>query len=245
MEGLLQQLQTLAGEDLNLARALWQISSGGLFGLGTTLARALRELAAVRGTQQIPTALVVGEIYVRSNAFANDNVVARLEERGIRARLVPCSEFVEYVDHLNRHDNGRNAIADRASSAAQERVRSVVHGVVARELGGCSRVRVADTLAAARDYVPESLQGEAVLTLGAALHHWRDGLIDAAVNVGPLECMPTKVAEAQFFHVAQQEGLPTLTLALNGDPLNTEALDNFAFEVQERFRRKCDQCLLK
>jgi len=74
--------------------------------------------------------------------------------------------------------------------------------------------------------------------VGAAVHHWRAGEIDAVVNVGPLECMPSKVAEAQFFHVAQKEGLPTLTLALNGDGLNTEVLDNFAFEVQERFRKK-------
>ena len=151
---------------------------------------------------------------------------------------MPCSEFVEYVDHVNRHDAGRNAVSDRVGSAAQERVRAVVHQLVSRELGGHDRVRVGETLEAARDYVPESLQGEAVLTVGTALQHWRAGTIDAVVNVGPLECMPSKVAEAQFFHIAQKEGLPALTLALNGDPLNPEILDNFAFEVQERFKRK-------
>ena len=62
-------------------------------------------------------------------------------------------------------------------------------------------------------------------------------MIDAVVNVGPLECMPSKVAEAQFFHIAQQEGLPTLTLAVNGDRINAETLDNFAFEIHERFRK--------
>ena len=98
-------------------------------------------------------------------------------------------------------------------------------------------MQVRETLAAAQGYVPESLEGEAVLTVGAALQHWRAGLIDAVVNVGPLECMPSKVAEAQFFHVAQQAGLPTLTLALNGDPINAETLDNFVFEIHERFRK--------
>ena len=121
--------------------------------------------------------------------------------------------------------------------AGQERVRSVAHRIMACELGGPDRVRVADTLAAARSYVSESLQGESVLTVGAALQHWRAGAIDAVLNVGPLECMPSKVAEAQFFHIAQQEGLPTLTLALNGDPLNVETLDNFVFEIHERFRK--------
>ncbi|MFN3407822.1 MAG: BadF/BadG/BcrA/BcrD ATPase family protein [Limisphaerales bacterium] len=237
---LLLRMQAQAARPLGLARSLWEVSGGGLFGLRELVSSAAREFAAVRGDREIPTALVVGEIYVRSNPFANDHVVARLEERGLRARLVPCSEFVEYVDHVNRHDEGRNALGDRVSSGAQERVRRIVHGLVARELGGPARVRVRETLAAARDYVPEALQGEAVLTVGAALHHWRAGNIDAVVNVGPLECMPSKVAEAQFFHIARREGLPALTLALNGEPLNTETLDNFAFEVWERFRGRRD-----
>ncbi len=237
MAQLLEQLQARAGTDLGLAKALWQVSNGSLFGFRELLAGAAREFAAVRGTKRLPTALVVGEIYVRSNAFANDHVVARLEARGVRVKLVTCGEFIEYIDHVNRQDNRRNGLSARISTAAQERVRSVAHRIMARELGGHDRVRVAETLAAARGYVPESLQGEAVLTVGAALQHWRAGMIDAVVNVGPLECMPSKVAEAQFFHIAQQEGLPTLTLALNGDPINAETLDNFAFEVHERFRK--------
>ena len=234
---LLKQLQARAGTDLGLAKALWQVSSGGLFGFRELLAGAAREFAAVRGTKRLPTALVVGEIYVRTNAFANDNVVARLEARGVRVKLVNCGEFIEYIDHLNRQENRANTLSARISTAAQERVRSVAHRLMARELGGHDRARVADTLAAAQDYLPESLQGEAALTVGAALEHWRAGTIDAVVNVGPLECMPSKVAEAQFFHVAQQEGLPTLTLALNGDPINAETLDNFVFEIHERFRK--------
>jgi predicted nucleotide-binding protein (sugar kinase/HSP70/actin superfamily) len=236
MTRLLEQLQARAGADLGLAQALWQVSSGNLFGCRELLAGAARELAAVRGTKRLPTVLVVGEIYVRSNAFANDHVVARLEQRGMRVKLIPCGEFIEYVDHLNRQENRRNGLSARISTAAQERVRSAVHRIMTRELGGHDRVRVAETIAAAQGYVPESLQGEAVLTVGAALEHWRAGTIDAVVNVGPLECMPSKVAEAQFFHISQNEGLPTLTLALNGDPVNGETLDNFAFEIHDRWR---------
>jgi hypothetical protein len=50
--------------------------------------------------------------------------------------------------------------------------------------------------------------------------------------------MPNKIAEAQFFHIAEQEGLLTLTLSLNGDPVDAEVLDNFAYEVQARFKKK-------
>ena len=110
MAGLLEQLQARAGTDLGLAKALWQVSNGGLFGFRELLAGAAREFAAVRGTKRLPTALVVGEIYVRTNGFANDHVVARLEERGVRVKLVSCGEFIEYVDHVNRQENRRNAL---------------------------------------------------------------------------------------------------------------------------------------
>jgi hypothetical protein len=76
------------------------------------------------------------------------------------------------------------------------------------------------------------------LTVGAPLHEFRHGHIDAVMSVGPLECMPTKIAEAQWHHVAEREGVLSLTLAFNGDPVNTAALDNFAFEVKERFHAR-------
>ena len=60
------------------------------------------------------------------------------------------------------------------------------------------------------------------------------------VNVGPLECMPTKIAEAQCHHVAEHEGLLSLTLAIQRRPVSAAALDNFAFEVQARFQRRKD-----
>jgi hypothetical protein len=50
--------------------------------------------------------------------------------------------------------------------------------------------------------------------------------------------MPNKIAEAQLFHVAEQEGLLALTLSLNGDQVDEEVLDNFAFEVFARFNQR-------
>jgi hypothetical protein len=79
---------------------------------------------------------------------------------------------------------------------------------------------------------------ESVLTVGVPVLAWRRGEIDAVVSVGPLECMPNKIAEAQFHHVAEKEGLLSLSLSLNGDPIDPEILDGFAFEVHQRFRKR-------
>ena len=93
------------------------------------------------------------------------------------------------------------------------------------------------TLKAAQGYVRPDLEGEAVLTVGGPLHEWREGRIDGVVSVGPFECMPNKIAEAQFFHVAEREGLPSLTVPLNGDPVDPEILDAFAFAVRAKAGR--------
>jgi hypothetical protein len=85
-------------------------------------------------------------------------------------------------------------------------------------------------------YLREELRGEAILTLGTALHAWRHGEIDAVLSAGPLECMPNKLAEAQFHHAAELEGLYSLTLNRNGEPPDPELLDGFAFEVHARHR---------
>ena len=68
------------------------------------------------------------------------------------------------------------------------------------------------------------------------MHAWRDRHVDAVLSVGPLECMPNKLAESQLVHVGEAEGLLSLTVSTNGDPVDPEPLDAFAFEVHARFR---------
>ena len=62
--------------------------------------------------------------------------------------------------------------------------------------------------------------------------------MDGVLAVGPLECMPAKLVEAQLVHLERREGLPSLALSLNGDPVDPEILDRFAYEVREAFRRR-------
>ena len=44
-----------------------------------------------------------------------------------------------------------------------------------------------------------------------------------------------EIAEAQFFHVAEDMGLYSNTLHLNGDPVDPVVIENFVYEVKERF----------
>ncbi len=233
---LLDHLRERAAGDLSLSAALFELVSGRLFGCHEILRKAATELAKVKGDRAMPTVLVVGEIYARCDPFTNDFVIDKLEQRGIRARFAPFNEWLEYTDTLNLEAMGADrTFGAQVTSTVQTLITNVLYGATGRHLGWPARTTVADSLAAARGYVRPELQGEAVLTVGGPVHEWREGHIDGVVSVGPLECMPNKISEAQFFHVAEREGLPSLTLSLNGDPLDPEVLDTFAFDIHARF----------
>ena len=234
-------VQLLERENLlrhSLTKALGQVVTGRLFGVTRLLQEAGRELARVRRNVALPTVLVTGEIYVRCDAFSNDFLIDKLEARGIRCRLSPFNEFLEYADFFNRLEGQPLGFSEHLSTFIQKRIRQVTYQSLARILKWPLRTSVKQTLEASAPYLRQDLVGEAVLTLGSPLHEWRHGYIDAVVSTGPLECMPNKIAEAQFFHMAEKEGLLNLTLAMNGDPLDPEIIDNFAFEVHSRFQRK-------
>lgn len=219
-------------------RALLEAAGGRLFGCAALCRRAARTYAAVKTPRAIPTVAVVGEIYVRCDPFANDFVIDKLEARGIRARLAPFNEWLEYLDWCRRDSDRDRGIGSFLSQTVLRRSQQVAYDAFGRRLGWPPRTRVGESLAAAAPYLRTSLYGEAVLTIGAAVHEWRSGHVDGVVNVGPLECMPSKLAEAQFFHAAEHDGLPSITIPLNGDPIDPEVLDHFAFAVHEGFRRR-------
>ncbi len=235
---LLTRLELAARGNLALGPALWQVAGGRLFSVRELMERAGAEFAAMRGPAKLPLVELAGEIYVRTVEFSNDFLIEKLEARGLRVHLAPKTEWLNYCGYRQQHEPGRNRLADNFSELVRKRIENLAFAAVAPHLGWTPPPSTAETLAAARPYVSDALTGEAVLTVGAPLHEWRHRQIDAVVNAGPLECMPTKIAEAQFHHVAEREGLLSLTLPFNGDPVSAAALDNFAFEVLARFQQR-------
>jgi activator of 2-hydroxyglutaryl-CoA dehydratase/predicted nucleotide-binding protein (sugar kinase/HSP70/actin superfamily) len=239
---LVRQVETQARGELSLASALWQIAGGNLFGIPRFLRQAARGFASLRAQRRPrPTVLVAGEIYVRTVPFANDHVVRKIEARGCRAQLATCTEWLEYVGYLQARTAAGRTLSRTFTRFLQHHVRERTHRIMAAGLNWPPAAPIGEAIQTAAPYLEDQLEGESVVTLGSALHGFRAGRIDAVISVGPLECMPNKIAESQFIHMAEHERLPSLTLSLNGDPLNIETLDNFLFEVHARFRHGLDR----
>lgn len=231
-------LEAEGGGNWNLAKGLAQVASGKLFGCASLLKAAVAEFAEVRKDVELPVALIVGEIYVRADPFCNDFVVERLLESGIRVRLAPFHEWLDYQDYINGFVGLDTSLSYKVGSGVQVLMRNRLYNIMMDGLDWHPAPSAKNSCETATPYVRTLLEGEAALTVGGPLAEWRSGVIDGVLNLGPLECMPAKIAEAQFFHVTEKEGVPTTTVLVNGEPIDQETMDNFIFEIKAEFRKK-------
>ena len=227
---LLAELRRAAAGDLSAAQVLLEVASGRAFGFPALLGRALRAMARADSGRPLPRVLVTGEVYVRLEAFAGGDLARQLNDRGLRVTVATCCEVMLYADH----GAARAGLPAHLEGWVKRRLQHLCRREACAALRLPAQPPVPELLDCAAPYMRAALDGDTVLSLGLALHAWRRGRIDAAVLTGPLECMPDKLAEAQFTHVAEREGLATLALSMDGGPIDPAVLDNFAFEVRQR-----------
>ncbi|MCP4701766.1 MAG: CoA activase [Gammaproteobacteria bacterium] len=235
---LILLLENSSFDELTLTKALYQVINGKLFGIAELLREAAKEYADIALDRDVPTILMAGELYVRCNSASNDFIIERLEAQGVRSRFAPLSEWVEYTDYSNQITGRTGGLGVKLSFTVKNRILNSTYNAMKDILGWPERTNVKKTVDAGSEYIRPDLLGEGILTVGSAIHEDHEGLIDGMVNVSPFECMHAKIAEAQLFHVSERNGLITLTVTLNGDPLDAEIIDNFAFEVKEQFKKR-------
>ncbi len=235
---LVGAIEKAGAGDLSARKVIMEAATGNAYGLRDVVADFAREMSPLRDPRPHPTVLMVGEIYVRSDPAANGWAADELEKRGIRVRLEPVIEYLQYSDIVQGRRGLRKGFKANLKTRIRRRLVEVIQGAGAEGMGWPHHASIPDVIDSAREYLREDLEHEAVLAIGLSAHAWRKDQVDGVLCVGPLECMPNKLVEAQLVHAAQREGLVSLTLSLNGDPIDPEVLDEFAYEVKGRFRAR-------
>jgi predicted nucleotide-binding protein (sugar kinase/HSP70/actin superfamily) len=225
-------LERAGGGDLSAGRVMAEVISGRCYGIPELLRRAGRELARLRDPRPYPTVLMVGEIYIRSDPASNGFAADELERRGVRVRIEPVVEYLQFSDRVNLRRGIRASRPERLKSWLRKRMLESCQHAISAPLGWPAHAPLDEVVAVGTSYLREDLEHEAVLGVGLPVHAWRRREIDGVLCVGPLECMPNKLVEAQLVHARRREGLPSLTLSLNGDPIDPDLLDGFAFDVR-------------
>jgi predicted nucleotide-binding protein (sugar kinase/HSP70/actin superfamily) len=195
-------------------------------------ARALVDPALPRR----PRIGMVGEIYLRSHPFSNQELVLELERHGAEVVNATLAEWVSFITYCrireHRQGAGREVRAGKILAAGRSARKSLGQAVEYRYLNAKRRGLYAQALrhldiAADHDVhaVERRLDGErhfsfdigteSTLSIGGALEYVAHGC-DGIVNVYPFTCMPATIATSVLGPLLAKMRVPYLDVPCDG-----------------------------
>ena len=181
------------------------IDSGGQSAMRAALKRASAELAKIphkMPMSQVPTILLVGEIYVRSEGLARRWLPEYLAQHGVAAYTAPAHEWVHYTNYQFEHQLNdlpttkakrfKNRIKWAIMTKAEKDVKQLLSG------SGWFVHRAVDVnhlIKAGEQFISRNLAGEAILTIGGPMAEVGTHFC-GAISIGPFGCMPNRLAES-------------------------------------------------
>jgi predicted nucleotide-binding protein (sugar kinase/HSP70/actin superfamily) len=181
-----------------------------------------------RRNEKRPLIGVIGEIFVRHNTFANENIIRKIEEMGGEVWLAPVEEWVYYVNAMGL----RKALTRLKSGGISKKnigdiIRTVITMHVQKKIehqfskpfeGGLKTLREPSTreiLKNASPYLHDSFEGEAILSMGKSVDYVKKGA-SGIISAMPFGCMPGTIVGALLKGLKQNEGIPCLSVAYDG-----------------------------
>ncbi len=210
------------------------------------LQQAYEDFIAIEITERHkPVIGIVGEIYIRSNRFSNEDVVSQIERLGGEAWVAPISEWLLYVNEtakvsakMNRSWNEllKAYITGRVQRKDERRLLSGFNG----SMRSLHEPSIKQTLHAAMPYIHHSFEGEAVLSVGKSIDYINKG-VSGILNVMPFTCMPGTIASAILKRVREDHNnIPLLNIAYEGqkDSQTITRLEAFMHQARSYQREK-------
>ncbi len=183
---------------------------------------------------------IIGEIYVRSNEFANNAIVRKLEAAGAEVSLPPAQEWIDYIDWERRDDFAaeRNVGAWLLEHATRHVKESDVRRLSRPFEGAITDFWIeeptAEIIKRAAPYLGPEIRGEAVLSMGRAVEYVERGFA-GIVNVTPFNCIPGTIVNALLRKfVADHGNIPCLKMSYDGHAAAGDELRIEAFMHQAR-----------
>ncbi|MCA1960649.1 MAG: acyl-CoA dehydratase activase [Desulfomonile sp.] len=161
-------------------------------------AQTLSKIPLKAPYEELPKITLTGEIFVRNDPISLQNLIEKLSERGFVVRTSQTSEWIKYVDWLIKHqiEGDKPDIPFWIRYYVKKYYDHKIRRLLAPSgLFFDETLKVEDLIEAGEKFVSPMLTGEAILTVGAALHeilHPACGII----SIGPFGCMPSRVAES-------------------------------------------------
>ena len=189
-----------------------------------------------RRVEKKPVIGIVGEIFVRSHRFSNEDLIRKIEALGGEARLVPVEEWIYYINLTGL----RKALIKKDRSAIIELLlkkffqKTVEHRHAGHFKGLLRTLKEPGTreiLRKASPYIHDSFEGEAILSIGKSIDLIEKG-VSGIINAMPFGCMPGTVVATLMRGISRDYRIPCLSIPFDGTESPTTEIQLEAFMDQ-------------
>ncbi|MBC8414460.1 CoA protein activase, partial [bacterium] len=197
-----------------------------------------------RNNEQRPLIGIIGEIFVRHNSFANENIVRKVEKLGGEVWLAPLEEWIYYVNKMGLR---KSMVRIRNSSISKKSINDIFKTMITTHVqkgidkkfsapfeGFLKTVHEPSTkqiLSNAAPYLDDSFEGEAVLSMGKAVDYVKKGA-SGIISAMPFGCMPGTIVSALLKGIKKDWGIPTLSASYDGAEATCTGIQLEAFMHQ-------------
>jgi len=187
-----------------------------------------------------PVIGVIGEIFVRTHDFSNNNLIKRLEKYGAEVFMPPTlTEWFLYINYYMKRNLKKDKkyfalfatyIKDLYQKSREHKIKKIFDIFNLEEETSVERV-----LDYCDPYLVPELEEEVGITVGKALDYINND-VSGIINVMPFTCMPGNIANIMLERIkAEHNNIPVLNINYDGQKENnTETrLETFVFQCKQ------------
>ncbi|HXX34160.1 MAG TPA: acyl-CoA dehydratase activase-related protein, partial [Thermodesulfobacteriota bacterium] len=199
----------------------------------------------VNGVGTKPLIGIVGEIFVRLNRFANENVIRKIEQFGGEAWIAPLTEWILYINTIAKKKSLKkrsfsNLLKVFLTDYYQKKDEHHLEKIFKGHLRNFGEPRTRSIFRKAKPYLDASFEGEAILSVGKTIDFAKRGA-SGVVNIMPFTCMPGTIVSTLLKRYREENNnIPILNMTYDGqEQTNTlTRLEAFMYQAKEFQNKK-------
>jgi len=201
------------------------------------ISRRIAAIPVAKRMEDAPRVLIVGEIYVRRDDFAVDEIVGLFSEKGIIAKVSGIGEWIHYLDFVREYDLRkrlrlqplwRRPFSSEARKLLRLKVEELwkrwVEAGVKGALEGTGLVPPSPEdmkrimANAEKHFVNFELNSEIVVSSASAATAMEEGY-SGVINISPFACLIGRVIEGIYTPWARERNYPVMSVEVDGNLL--------------------------
>ncbi len=221
------------------------------------IARTVASIPLKKTIHEVPRVLIVGEIYVRRDDFAVDELVDMMSRKGIIAKVSGISEWIHYLDFVRNYDlNKRIRLLPWYRRPFSQEMKKLMILKIEMLWKKSVEKGIKDILQKS-DLIPHTphdmkkimkntsdnfvnleLNSEIAISSGVAATAMEEGY-SGIVNISPFACLIGRVIEGLITPWARERNYPVFSLEVDGNILPPNIINKLNIFMMNvlRFRK--------